>query len=189
MLFRSIGLPYIKADLETKLNFSANNPGSLISAINKEQKTQRKSGSILFLELMQTLKEFDQFTGMKIPEPLLVSSNPSFNVFTAYHTGSSSVVFLIKTENFEKVYGSLLAWEKNMWQSFTQFLNAKDVINISQFSFVDEIIRNHDSRVLKNSKNKSILAYAIFNKQFVTISTSREGLSLILQKLIASPPK
>lgn len=187
-----IGKPYIKADLEKTLSFSPADPGSLISAVKKELETQRKSESALFLELSQTLKEFSQFTGLRIPESLTQNSSPSFNIFTAYHTGSSSLVFLIKIENFEKAYGSLLSWEKDMWQSFGQFLNADDIKNISKFSFGDEIIRNHDSRVLKNldppAGGKSILAYAIFNKQFVIISTSREGLGMMLQRLIASPP-
>lgn len=194
-----IGKSYIKTDLEKTLNFSQLDPGSLISTIKKELETQRKSDSLLFLVLPQTPREFSQFTGIKIPESLLQNSHPSFNVFTAYHTGSSSVVFLIKTENFEKAYSSMLFWEKDMWQSFSQFLSAENIKNISKFSFSDEITRNHDSRILsardgsasggKNSANKSILAYAIFNKQFVIITTSREALSIMLQRLIASPPK
>jgi hypothetical protein len=181
--------------LETTINFSKLDPGSLISAIKKELETQRKSDILLFLTLPQTLNEFSQFTGIKIPEPLLQNSHPSFNIFTAYHSGPSSLVFLIKTENFEKAYSSMLSWEKDMWQSFSQFLSTEDIKNISRFSFGDEIIRNHDSRVLKNeapsngAAEKEILAYAIFNKQFVVIATSREALSMVLQRLIASPPK
>jgi|SRR3989344_2787992 len=184
-----IGKPYIKADLEKAINFSASNPGSLILAIKKELETQRKSESLLFLELPQTLSEFSRFTGIKIPETLLQNSQPSFNAFVSYHTGSSSVVFLIKTMNFEKTYSSMLSWEKDMWQSFSQFLNAGDIANINRFSFGDEIIKNHDSRILKNQEGKGILTYTIFNKQFIVITTSREGLSLVLQRLIASPPK
>lgn len=184
-----IGKPYIKADLEKILSFSITDPNSLTSAIKKELETQRKVNSLLFLMLQQTLRGFSQFTGIKIPESLIQASDVSFNVFTAYHTSSSSIIFLIKIENFEKAYSSMLSWEKDMWQGLSQFLNEEDIKNINQFSFSDEIIRNHDSRVLKNQEGKAILAYAIFNKQFVVISTLREGLSLMLQKLIAFPPK
>lgn len=176
-----IGKSYIKADLEKTIT-------PTISVIKQELETQRKSDSLLFLMIPQILSEFTQSTGIKIPESLIQNSHPSFNIFIAYHTGSSSVVFLIKTENFEKTYSSLLEWEKDMWQSFVPFLNTEDVKNIKQFSFVDEIIRNHDSRVL-SKENKSILAYSIFNKQFVIIATSREALSIVLQRLIALPPK
>lgn len=184
-----IGKPYIKADLEKTLSFSPADPGSLISSIKKELETQRKSESVLFLELPQTLKEFSQFADFKIPESLTQNASPTFNFFAVYHSGSSSLVFLIKIENFEKAYGSLLSWEKDIWQSFSQFLSPEDIKNISKFSFGDEIIRNHDSRVLKSEEGRGILAYAIFNKQFVVISTFREGLSLMLQRLIVAPPK
>lgn len=184
-----VGKPYIKAELEKKILFSSIDPGSLISAIKKEVETQRKSDSLLFLMLPQTIREFTQFTKIKIPEPLLQNSHPSFNIFTAYHTGSSSVVFFIKTENFEKAYSAMLSWEKDMWQSFSQFLDKEDIKNINRFSFVDEILKNHDSRILKNQERRGILAYAIFNKQFVVITTSKEALSIVLQRLIASPPK
>lgn len=184
-----IGKPYIKADLEKTLSFSPADPGSLISSIKKELEIQRKPDSMLFLNLPQTLKEFSQFVDLQIPDPLLQNSNPSFNIFTAYHTGLSSLIFLIKIDNFEKAFGSMLSWEKDIWQGLSQFLSPEDIKNISKFSFGDEIIKNHDSRVLKNEEGREIIAYTIFNKQFVIITTSREGLSFILQKLIASPPK
>ena len=184
-----IGKSYIKADLEKTINFSVIDSGSIISAIKKELETQRKSNSLLFLMIPQTLKEFTKFTGIKVPEYFIQNTHPSFNIFTAYHTGSSSVVFLLKTENFEKTYSSLLAWENDMWRSFSQFLSVENIKNISKFSFTDEIIKNHDSRVFKNNEGKAILAYSIFNKQFVIIATSRDALSMMLQRLIASPPK
>ncbi|MEK7559848.1 MAG: hypothetical protein AAB522_00905 [Patescibacteria group bacterium] len=180
-----IGKPFIKADLEKAVTDSP----SLISAIKQELAIPRKLDSLLFFLTPYTLKEFGELANIKIPELLIQSAHPSFNIFIAYSIESSSVVLLIKTEDFEKTYSLLLSWEKDMWQSFVPFLNAEDITNIKQFSFGDEIIRNNDSRVLKNSNNKSIIAYSIFNKEFVVIATSREGLSLVLRRLIASPPK
>ena len=188
-LIEEVGQPYLKADLEKTLIFSPTDPGSVVKAIKKEIQKSKKSGALHFFKLPYTLMGFLELAEIKMPESLIFNSHPSFNIYAAYHTGSSSVVFLIKTENFEKAYGSLLAWEKDMWQSFSRFLDAEDIKNINQFYFFDEIIKNHDARILKNAANKSILAYAIFNKQFVATATSREGLSIILQRLIASPPR
>ena len=65
----------------------------------------------------------------------------------------------------------------------------EDVKTISQFSFADDIIKNNDARVLKNGVGKIILGYVIFDHKYVVISTSREALSTILERLIALPPR
>lgn len=183
-----IGQPFTKADTESKLNFVKLDPGSLVRAIIAEKNAGRKIGAIAFLPVELTLREFSDFIQMGIPESILENAFPEFNIFAVYGQQSSDLAFIIKTKNFSKAYSSMLSWEKTMWASFKPFLNSEDVNNISQFSFADEIVRNHDARVLKNTDNKSILTYAIFNKQFVVIATSREALSTILQRLITSPP-
>lgn len=184
-----IGQSFTKADAESKLNFVKLDPGSLARAIVAEKNAGRKIGAIAFLRLELTLREFSEFMQIGIPESILENAFPEFNIFAVYGENSSGLAFIIKTKNFSKAYSSMLSWEKTIWASFKPFLNAEDITNISQFSFADEIVRNHDARVLKNADNKSILAYAIFNKQFVVIAASREALSTILQRLIASPPR
>ncbi|MEK7502829.1 MAG: hypothetical protein AAB556_00085 [Patescibacteria group bacterium] len=180
---------FIKSDAESKLNFSPLDSGSLVRAVNAEKSAGRKIGTIAFLPLQLTLREFSEFIEINIPESILENASPGFNIFAVYGTKNSDLAFIIKTRNFSKAYSSMLIWEKTMWASFKPFLNAEDLGNISQYSFSDEIVRNHDARALKNSENNSILAYAMFDKQYVVIATSREALSTILQRLIASPPK
>ena len=96
------------------------------------------------------------------------------------------VIFKIK--KFEEAISSLLLWEPTLWLDFKPFLKEEDIQNISKFSFQDEIIKNNDARVLKNG-NKIILGYSIFNKQYVIISTSRDAISIILERLITLPPR
>lgn len=194
-----IGQAFIKGDVENKLNFSSLDSGSLIRALNTEKNAGRKIGAIAFLSIQLTLREFSEFIGINIPESILENSFPEFNIFAVYGSLSPDLAFIIKAKNFSKAYSSMLSWEKIMWTSFKPFLNPEDINAINLFSFADEIIRNHDARVFsakgvsafgrKNLENKSILAYAIFDKQYVVIATSREALSEILQRLIVSPPK
>src|SRR3989344_7428327 len=176
---------FIKGDTESKLNFSPLDPGSLIRAIDAEKNAGRKIGTITFLPVQLTLKEFSEFTQINIPESILENAFPEFNIFAVYGAQSADLAFIIKTKNFSKAYSSMLFWEKTIWASFKPFLNPEDIGAINQFSFADEIVRNHDSRVLKNTDNKSTLAYAIFNKQYIVMATSREALSTMLQRLIA----
>lgn len=183
-----IGQPFIKGDTESKLNFSPSDSGTLIRAMDTEKNIGKKIGTIAFLPIQLTIREFSEFAQINVPESILENTFPEFNIFAYYGAQSSDLAFIVKTKNFPKAYSSMLSWEKTMWASFKPFLNAEDVSIINQFSFADEIVRNHDARVLKNLDNKSILAYSIFDKQYVVIATSREALSTILQRLIASPP-
>ena|SRR3989344_2957831 len=184
-----IGQAFIKGDTENKLNFSPLDSGSLIRAMDTEKNTGRKIGTITFLSVQLTLREFSEFIQINVPESILENAFPEFNIFAFYGTQSSDLTFIIKAKNFSRAYSSMLVWEKTMWASLKPFLNPEDINAINQFSFADEIVRNHDSRTLSAQGGKSILAYAIFNKQYVVIATSREALSTILQRLIASPPK
>ena len=123
------------------------------------------------------------------PSEFLDNLRPDFNLLTVYGRNSRDIAVILKIKNFPSALASLFSWERTLWQDFKPFLQAEDIKNISQFAFVDDIIKNNDARVFKNVNGKIILGYSIFSKQYVIISTSRDALSTILDRLIALPPR
>lgn len=193
----------IAADDEKTIGFQEALPGELISKINEERARPLRFETILYIPI-----EMDQRTGGKkfIDSRDIVKSLswraggafldnlfPEFNALIAHTSISRDFAVLFKVRDFKRAVGSLIEWERMMGQDFKPFFAEEDAKNLSQFAFYDAIIRNNDARVLKNApsggEEKIILAYAIFNKQFLIISTSRDGLSLVLDRLIKLPPR
>ena len=112
-----------------------------------------------------------------------------FNLFLFYGSISHDLVLVVKTSDFPKTLAALLSWEKTMWLDWKPFLSEADIQNIQQFAFADDIIKNNDARVFKDKTNRTILGYAVFNRQYVIISTSRDAISAILDRLITLPPR
>jgi len=179
------------------------NPGALKLALLEELKKSRGTDTIIYFpaEIETRLGEskilraedFIKFLNFKPPAAFLENLLPEFNALVVYETGGGNLGIVFKIKKIEEAIASLLLWEPTMWLDFKPFLKKEDIDNISKFSFQDDIIKNNDARVLKNSPpasgEKIILGYVIFNKQYLVISTSRETLSTILERLITLPPR
>lgn len=189
----------IAADDEKILSFKEALPGELVSKIKEEQRRLLRFDTIIYFPIemgsriggkkFADSRDFIKALSWRVPAAFSDNMLPEFNALIA-HTSSSrdfSVVFRVR--DFGRAIGSLIEWERAMGQDFKPFLGEEDAKNLHQFSFKDEVIKNNDSRVFKNASGETILAYTIFNKQFLIISTSRDGLSLILDRLIKLPPR
>ena len=193
----------IAADDEKTLSFKEALPGELVSKINKERERPLRFGTIIYLPLEMEAKiggtrfidarDFIRSLSWRVPAAFSDNLFPEFNALIAHTSSSKDFSVVFRVRDFGRAVGSLIEWERAIGQDLKPFFEEEDAKNLHQFSFQDEIIKNNDSRVLKNAPpaggGKTILAYTIFNKQFLIISTSRDGLSLILDRLIRLSPR
>lgn len=187
------------ADDEKTISFHEVAPGELVEALRTERARRLRFGTIIYfpLEFQTRLgdkkyaasQDLFKVLSWNLPAAFRDNASPHFNALVAYGGETNDIAVLVKTKNFSGTFASLLDWESRMWQDWRAFLSGDDVINISQFSWKDEIIKNNDARVFQNKESRSILAYSIFNKEIVIFSTSREGLAAILERLIKAPPR
>jgi len=194
---------FLPVDGTKEIIFSESNPGALISALLEERKKNLRFDTAVYLpvkilkntgeEKFLAASDLARSFGWQAPLEFLDNLQPDFNLLAVYGQNSQDIAVILKIKNFPSALASLFDWERTIWQDFKPFLQAEDVKNISQFAFADDLIKNNDARVLKNSPpaggGKIILGYVIFNKQYVIISTSSEALSTILGRLIALPPR
>lgn len=196
-------LNFLPVEDQKIITFSETNPGVLMSAFAEERAKNLRFDTLIYFpikvlkpsgeEKFIDSREFTSFLNWRAPREFLDNLEPDFNALVFYGQDSHDFAVVLKVKNFERALASLLDWEKTMWFDWKPFLRDEDVKNIAQFSFGDEIIKNNDARVFKNSPPaggaKMILGYSIFNKQYVVISTSRGALSTILERLITLPPR
>ena len=180
---------FLPVDGTKEIIFSEANPGALTSALLEERGKNLRFGTVVYFPVKilkntgeeKSLEVFDltRSLGWQAPSEFL-DNTLDFNLLAIYGQNSRDIAVILKIKNFPSALASLFNWERTIWQDFKPFLQAED-------------IKNNDARVLKNNPpaggDKIILGYVIFNKQYVIISTSRDALAIILDRLIALPPR
>ncbi len=194
-----IPTPLVFAETQIILEVRPGEVGSLQKQILFEKEKKRGAGSLAYLPVVITTSST---TKALIPPPALISLlgwstssafteqlTTSANMFIYFGAQGNDVAFIWSTKDFERTLASLFGWEKSLPRTLRPYLtNAPDTL-ISRLIFENEVIKNHNARVAKTEDGRVIVGYAIFNKKYVVIATSREALATILGRLVALPPQ
>lgn len=133
--------------------------------------------------------------GSNVPEALLRVLDPDFTFGIHSYDGNNPFIIL-KTNFYQGAYAGLLSWEENIVSDlngwFTNFNPSSQTIsgNSGQvlkqgYQFSDEVIKNKDARVLRDSSGKIILLYSIIDQQTIIITTSEDTFKEVINRLIA----
>ncbi|MBI5742751.1 MAG: hypothetical protein HZA25_02855 [Candidatus Niyogibacteria bacterium] len=101
--------------------------------------------------------------------------------------GKNETVLLLKAVSYDKTLAALLAWEKTMPRDLDKLLPKNTNRDYGELKFKDVVVKNQDARILANLEGRGILAYTIFNRKLVVITSSKAALEAVIDKLIASP--
>ncbi|OGF63182.1 hypothetical protein A2662_00860 [Candidatus Giovannonibacteria bacterium RIFCSPHIGHO2_01_FULL_45_33] len=194
---------FVQTESETEIIFLSADRGSLINAIKNELGKQLQYGTANYLRIKSGSNYIDSKTfiaalGWEAQKDFIEALEPDFNALITYQSPASPAggpasapVFIFKTKNFTKSFAALLAWEPTMWQDMKPFLDLQniDVATFYQKAFIDDSIKNNDARAFTATDGRTIFEYAFFSKKFIIISTSRDALGLILERLLTLPPQ
>ncbi|MDO8504835.1 MAG: hypothetical protein Q7S36_03205 [Candidatus Liptonbacteria bacterium] len=187
---------FVQTESETEIALLPGDRGSLINAIKNELGKQLQYGTANYLRIKSgqeyiNSKTFITALGWDAQKDFIDTLEPDFNALITYQSPANAPVFIFKTKDFTKSFAALLAWEPNMWQDMKPFLDLQniDVRTFYQKAFIDDSIKNNDARAFKAADGKTIFEYAFFSKKFIIISTSRDALALVLERLLTLPPQ
>ncbi len=88
---------------------------------------------------------------------------------------SGTPFMVMKTTNFDAVFGGLLSSEPTLPEDLDLFISSSTEALASKFT--DELIQNHDIRVLKNESGRDALVYGFVNSSNIIITSNRETFS------------
>ncbi|MFH0845965.1 MAG: hypothetical protein V1851_01020 [Patescibacteria group bacterium] len=114
--------------------------------------------------------------------------DPNF-MFGFYSSFGNQPFLILKTRSFENSFTEMLAWEKDMIEDLRNiFVNdnplfSNENLRNTSFSFKDVIINNKDTRSVLDGGGKIIFTYAFADKNTIVITTSKEALQEIFNRL------
>jgi len=103
----------------------------------------------------------------------------------SYDTNEPFIILTVK--DYSLSYPGMLKWEETMANDLGEIFNySPNTSSTTQRIFVDEVIKNRDIRVLKDSVGNSVLLYSFVDRKTLVITKNENMLSAIVGKLIIS---
>lgn len=144
-------------------------------------KTSSSSGLVLLLLLND---DNTPATTSEILEKINWPSNSAFlkNIEEVNFGLYNGVPFMvIKTTNFDTVFGGLLASESTLSEDLSLFISSStETLSVN---FTDELVQNHDIRVLKSESGRDALVYGFINRNTIVITSDRETFSEVANQI------
>ncbi|MDO8555083.1 MAG: hypothetical protein Q7R75_00755 [bacterium] len=92
------------------------------------------------------------------------------------------LVFETKKDQYERMFGEMLKWEKTMPQDLSSIFNA-NFSGEKTSPFKDQLFKNNAIRIY-DSGNGANLLYTIFNRKYIIITDSPEALEEIIRRFM-----
>lgn len=131
---------------------------------------------------------------VNIPTSFLRSLQPNFML--GIHVFDGNQPFLIlKTSFYENAFVGMLEWETNIKDNLSPLFNsgekvstenATSTLGFSSLIFSDLIIKNKDTRVLKNENGEAFLIYSFIDRQTILITTNENTFGEVFTRLTSS---
>jgi hypothetical protein len=132
--------------------------------------------------LISTDRFFERL-GLKMPPMLLRSLRPNFML--GFHSFNKNQPFLIvKTDYYDNAFAGILDWESKMAGDLLPVFGRADrARELSQRKWDDTVIKNKDTRVLRNFDGSIALIYTFKDQHTLIITTNEDTLLEVSRRL------
>ena len=142
-----------------------------------------------------TSSELLRRLGTRASDALIRNLAPEM-MYGVHAFDGNEAFFIFKIENFEIVFAQMLSWERDIYSDLGNIFyddperaligtstTTESLGNVPRFS--DLVIKNRDSRLLRNNDGDIILLYAFPDRESLIISTNQATFNEILNRLTA----
>jgi len=135
-------------------------------------------------ERLATVEEI--FGGNNTEMPFRVLKNVDEHaMFGSLVLKNSTPFILFKVSSFSNAWAGMLEWEKKMEKDLRPMIEVTRSGETSEGSFVDEVIANKDTRIIKDGEG-DILLYSFINSDTLVITTSRTVLKELVRRVTSA---
>lgn len=178
----------IKQTLSQARYSSSGAVGSIVHIVPMVSGTDPTTGATI--EQEATLKEFLQAMGTHAPEDLVRALSSEF-FFGIHAADQNAPVFIIPVVSYDRAFSAMLTWEKTLNADLTPVYTQVPVLAMgpdnlpTQRTFQDEVMRNYDTRTLKDDSGKIRLYYSFPSRSILVIAENPYSFAEVLSRLQA----
>ena len=125
-----------------------------------------------------TKDEFFFMLGAQMPQGLKDYLEKDFMLLSFGGTDNSPIL-VFKSKSYTYVFSEMLKWEKSLTDDLKTIFPSNNLI--SNDSFIDKYIQNHDARIAEKD-GQIDLAYAFIDRKYLVITNNQEALSEIFRR-------
>src|SRR3990167_6176250 len=125
-----------------------------------------------------TKEEFFFMLGVQMPQGLKDYLEKDFMLLSFGGTDNSPIL-IFKSKSYTYVFSEMLKWEKSLTGDLKTIFPSNNLI--SNDSFIDKYIQNHDARIAEKD-GQTDLAYAFIDRKYLIIANSQEALAEIFKR-------
>lgn len=155
------------------------------------------------------------FEALRLPAPNILTRNvePESTLGTIHAGGEIRPFFILKVASYERTFAGMLSWEGTMERDLRELypVHPEPVVApppstgtstvtstpatttpalpepaLPRLSFVDEVVENHDVRVLRDGLGRTVMLYGYRDKETLIIARSEVAFSELLERLASS---
>lgn len=119
----------------------------------------------------------------QLPTSFLRSIEPLF-MFGVHHFDGNQPFLILKNSFYENTFAGMLEWEKNIREDLSPLFGPAE-FGVAPV-FRDFVIKNKDTRILKDNNEETILMYSFIDKNTIIITTNENTFSEVLVRLTSS---
>lgn len=120
---------------------------------------------------------------IKMPPMLLRALRPDF-MLGMHSFNNNQPFFILKTDYYDNAFAGMLEWENKLAEDILPvFGQASRIKELSQRKWGDAVIKNKDTRVLRNFDESTALIYAFKDQRTLIITTSEDTLLEVSRRL------
>ncbi len=143
---------------------------------------------LLYIEnASSTTNVFQQLT-LGAPPVLLRNINDEADMAGVINTGNeSSPFFILSVDSYGDTFAGMLAWEPRMATDLALLYPiATTGTTTSRALFRDEVVANHDVRVLKDAAQQTVLLYGYWSPAVLVIAKDETAFAALMDRLATS---
>lgn len=142
------------------------------------------------MEREATLAEFMKSLGTHAPEELLRSLGDTF-FFGMHAADQNTPVLIIPVRSYDRAFASMLTWETTLNSDLAPLYTLVPILTLgedglpTQRRFQDEVMRNYDTRTLKDDSGKIRMYYSFPSRSILIIAENPYSFAEVLSRLQA----
>jgi hypothetical protein len=160
----------------------------LAAAIMQSVATPLTTGDVRALTLAGTTTDSSLFLALMPDAPSILLRNVEAEGSVAgvvNANGNATPFFILAVDSYGDTFSGMLTWEPQMQAGLATLYPAASTTG----NFADEVVDNHDTRVLKDADGNTVLLYGYWDQKTLIIAQDEDAFTELVSRLANSSTK